>query len=225
MPLSTITSLVVQADLLSRHATDVQYGRDTRLPATQRDTALWMRRKALSALSAVLLRSRDKRTQRRTVERMERIQRAIDSAWSNQRWNPEHRAQRREDNEAWQDAGWYCIDAIDSYTFSTQPFPYEYANSTARSYCDRLRAMGIMCRTESPDHVSRSQRCSYWGGSYSADTGTVCILVKCDTVAELEQIRRAYAANQHEYWHDLSVKHSWAWDKHACGYNTTFRNW
>lgn len=225
MPLNTITRLVIQADLLARHATEVQYGRDTRLPVTQRATALWMRRKALSTLSAVMLRSRDKRTQRKTAERMERIQRTIDSARSNQLWCLEHRAKRREDNEAWNDAGWYCIDTIDSGVFSTQPFPYEYANSTARSYCDRLRSMGVTCRTESPDHVSRSQRCSYWGGSYSADTGTVCILVKCDTIAELEQIRREYAAVEHAKWYGLAMQHGWAWDKHACGYNTAFRNW
>jgi hypothetical protein len=141
------------------------------------------------------------------------------------RYYREHVASRREDNESWNAAGWYCVTTFDSYTFSTQPFPYEYACSTARIWQDKLTALGHETVLDSPNHVSRSQRCPYWGGSYSADTGTVCVLVKCGTPMELELIRRELAQAEHVYWKGVADKCGWKWDETACGYRTSFRDW
>ena len=228
--------LQTQAEMLTRAGIWSHSFRPNDLPLHARETRHGFYTRALECLDTASARTRSKRRQKSIQKQRAYVESYIMSNARNIAYCLELRAQRQEDCDAWQTEGYRVFDVIDSYSFSTQPFPFEYACSSARDKQKTLRELGIESKTESPDYVYRSVRCSYWGGTYSNPTGHVVILVKADTPMELELIRRSYREYMDNYWYESHMRHVanpksiyssyWSYRPYdARIYSTYFRDW
>lgn len=158
---------------------------------------------------AVDAKSKCQRRKKRACKGLADCLRSIDSIVRDIRYNQEIRARRKEDRDAWKNAGWRVLDVIDSSAFSTQPWPLEYAASHARREQETLKALGYETKQECPDYEAHIIYDHYWGTRYNNPSGHVVILVKVDTEMGAELARRAYIAQQREYWTALHVKYKW----------------
>ncbi len=183
-----------------RRQTRLQYNR-SRIALHNTTAAVWQ---------TVANRTRDIRRWKRALRQAELARHYTARVQADIAYGLEFRAKHREDREAWELAGYRCFMVLDSYTYGTQPFPFAYASSHARRVQSDLAKLGVQSKTESPDYVYRSVRCSYWGGTYSDPSGHVVILVPAASELELELIRRKYTDAMREYWTGLRAKYNWA---------------
>lgn len=109
-------------------------------------------------------------------------------------WGQEARRDRREFRESLSEQGLQIFEVIDSYTFSTQPFPLEYARTCAYRDCEDLAKLGFKARTMGVDIVRRSTRCPYWGGTYDSSYGKYVVLIE-GLPMDAELARRAHTAH------------------------------
>jgi hypothetical protein len=158
---------------------------------------------------AIEAKTKDVRRKKRAQKGLDTCIRAIAGIIRDIRYNQEIRAKRKEDRDAWQAEGWRPLNVIDSGTFSTQPWPLEYAASHARREQETLKALGYESRQECPDYQAHRIYDSYWGTTYNQPSGHVVILVKVGTELELELAKRAYKQQQAEYWKALHEKYKW----------------